>query len=430
MIESNDCSRGAGNGSGGAVILVDSFKDLVLRCCVSQSKHSDTVSYNDESYFHDHRLCPRGEITIIQTNPVVGKRLRQIVVPSLPVALRMAVTNVNEATKHLREFIGDSKNVSLHVLLEYADVVVYNHADEWHTSTVTKLDAKRSLWGTDETKLRVGHAFELALKSHRKFSSVDQFHDTLDQMCVYRFAVTTPNQCRRIAKQGDEPKLYMLNKLDRVTMRPKEPVQRDAYLNEWSLPSCENLAQTNRFEYPFRDGHGVVCYNRDTDEKSCYVNSVYAHFDNVIGFTQSPYSAYVNNAFDESNLRDVRRLYPEYSERFDAYDECIKSVADDVYKHIYEVDYSQSTKAPRDVNDIANHVKHHYSTGEIGTDNVEHTRRNAILNIITTKYNKSKLNRAVRSRYMFNRRKLKQQSSNTNDTSCQREQIAIRLAGT
>ncbi|ABF70630.1 hypothetical protein [Trichoplusia ni ascovirus 2c] len=408
----------------GRLIVKDFSPDglLQLETCVSNS--------------HNHgNACPRGLIVMRTTNnnnkEEDWKKKKQLtskktttIVRSSPNPIIKCVDNIAESNLHLLQTICDFNGqkssssspqvYSLKVLFEYAEIRIYNFNDKWYISTSTKLDANRSLWGTDHTTQRIGEVFKIALRSHRNTSVEDMISKKeLNPKYVYRFALTTPKQCRRgwLSKSMEKFTYYQSNSRGRYndddnyyTDDCDEIIK--IHFKDWTLPECNGLVDVMLMKYPFTNGYGAFLHNPQSNTTIHYVNKDYMRLNSIVGTAQSPYNAYVQNLCNKNNLLVLRNLYPECCNRFDAYDECIMNLSVNLYNCKY-----YGLPCPNFLKDLLHHVlrdlqtfeqyykKSGYDDDDDNDDDISNIRLTTIEKIIKCSYNKSKLNNIIKSRY-------------------------------
>lgn len=320
------------------------------------------------AHHHDDDVCPRGVVTDMKTGVIIMPNVenqRIVVSPEIPNGYTVIGT-----------------------MYEHAEVRVYRACDQWMCSTATKLDARRSLWCTDERTPRVGEVFFDSLESHRGIS--DLFNsDLLDVNRTYTFMVITPHVCRRVAKHDIAGKVYM-----------KENDDDDVWPG-WRAP--DGRTDLRDMSYPFADGYGKICRDNDTGTLVGVVCPEYAYMSSVMGASQSPYSAYVNNLHDPIGMAVIRRIHaddPERIQRFDKYEDIIDDVAVQTYNRIF-----YDTPSPNYIIRIADACTQHYSSCYNQKSNFvtpgtqELDELNLIRKFMREFYHKPTLNKILRNIY-------------------------------
>jgi hypothetical protein len=209
---------------------------------------------------------------------------------------------------------------------------VFNYKGKWMTTTHRKLNAFKSKWNNES----FGDIFQLFVKEHTGFESLDEFYGTLDASKVYMFIIGTTEKTRMISPA--ESFIQLIGVYDPNNNWEKISVPENVKCFE--INAIANVDETNVFEYvsnlkyPFGDGIGVFVTMPDGTSYKV-TNEEYAKLFGYRNNLPSVMFAYLHNVFESDRKAIFRRLYPAHISDFDAYDKEIIEIAKCIQQKYY-----------------------------------------------------------------------------------------------
>jgi hypothetical protein len=231
---------------------------------------------------------------------------------------------------------------------EGSAVRMFYYNDKWYISTYRKLDAFRSKWSSNKS---FGEMFSDGLDNmyanNESFknllnnevidenqSVLNKFKNTLDRTLQYIFLIRNDEQNRIVCDAPAEQKIFLVGTMDRTTWKLNvdatcgfiERLEKCVYANLDEM--FNDVDNVSHWDHP-----GVIAFLPNGGQFKI-TNTDYMHYFKVRGNTPSIKYRYLQLRCDcnEIYLQHLDKMYPNSRDDFDAYEDAIGKVSDDIYK--------------------------------------------------------------------------------------------------
>lgn len=259
---------------------------------------------------------------------VVNNETKEIVSVSFPFTLELNETNL-------------CSNVDdYHYMYSYEGTVVrlFYFNDKWNVSTMRKLNAYKSRWGSNQS---FGQHFENIMNA-KTANKLNDWYDTLNKDFTYTFILTSTSHNRIVCLPHDE-KLVFTGSFDKegnYHYNMNEPMYFES--PKYKQYSKEELEQ-HLFNIDIKKYQGLFGYSIKTNTFIKLYNSNYLNAKLLRGNEPDLRKRYLQTLHDDDLHRRFRENFSDHSRLFRRLDGSVHSLVKDMLNNVYnENDYELS----------------------------------------------------------------------------------------